>query len=122
MIDSNLLYYFIPKRNAEEPETLLQLLEKLCVFFERMKTGYLHEAWLLSGLVSTCLLDLLPASQVINKVITEFISPQQPHPEFLAGTLFHVSLTCLSTKECHSNLCCISCLRIICVFSVLMFY
>ena len=33
------------------------------------------------------LLDFFPASDVVNRVITEFISPGQPHPALLAGVL-----------------------------------
>uniref|UniRef100_A0A2P2I646 Huntingtin-like n=1 Tax=Hirondellea gigas TaxID=1518452 RepID=A0A2P2I646_9CRUS len=78
-----------------DPELLLQLMEKLGIVFERIKTGYSYEAWLLAGLLSTCLLDLLPANQVLNKVIMEYISSQQPYPHLLAATLFQVFEGCI---------------------------
>ena len=33
------------------------------------------------------LIDFFPASDVVNRVISEFISPGQPHPALLAGVL-----------------------------------
>ena len=33
------------------------------------------------------LTDFFPASDVVNRVISEFISPGQPHPALLAGVL-----------------------------------
>ncbi|KAA0188049.1 hypothetical protein HAZT_HAZT001722 [Hyalella azteca] len=79
----------------QEPERVLLLQERLAGVFERIKTGYLHEARLLASLLPLCLLDLLPPSQVLNKVIMEFISPHQPHPHLLAITLFQVFEACM---------------------------
>lgn len=39
------------------------------------------------------LLDFFPAQEIMNKVIGEFLSSQQPHPELMAQVLFKV-LTC----------------------------
>ncbi|XP_050730332.1 huntingtin-like isoform X2 [Eriocheir sinensis] len=76
--------------NASDPETLLLVMEKLSVFFDRIRVGYPHEAGVVAGLLGPCLLDILPASQILNKVITEYISSHQPHPHLLASTLFQV--------------------------------
>ncbi|KAF2361699.1 Huntingtin middle-repeat [Trinorchestia longiramus] len=79
----------------EEPERLLLLMERLGGVFERIRTGYKYESWLLAALLPVCLLDLQPPSQVLNKVIMEYISPQQPHPHLLAQTLFQVFEACM---------------------------
>ena len=39
------------------------------------------------------LLDFFPAQEIMNKVIGEFLSSQQPHPELMAQVLFKVG-TC----------------------------
>lgn len=75
---------------ASDPETLLLVMEKLSIFFDRIRVGYPHEAGVIAGLLGPCLLDILPASQILNKVITEYISSHQPHPHLLASTLFQV--------------------------------
>ncbi|ROT64935.1 Huntingtin [Penaeus vannamei] len=75
---------------SSDPETLLLVMEKLSVFFDRIRVGYPHEAGVIAGLLGPCLLDILPASQILNKVITEYISSHQPHPHLLASTLFQV--------------------------------
>ncbi|KAG7155913.1 Huntingtin-like [Homarus americanus] len=75
---------------ASDPETLLLVMEKLSIFFDRIRVGYPHEAGVIAGLLGPCLLDVLPASQILNKVITEYISSHQPHPHLLASTLFQV--------------------------------
>ena len=36
------------------------------------------------------LIDFFPASDVVNRVISEFISPGQPHPALLAGVLSQI--------------------------------
>lgn len=76
--------------SASDPETLLLVMEKLSIFFDRIRVGYPHEAGVVAGLLGPCLLDILPASQILNKVITEYISSHQPHPHLLASTLFQV--------------------------------
>ena len=36
------------------------------------------------------LLDFFPVQEIMNKVIGEFLSSQQPHPELMAQVLFKV--------------------------------
>ncbi|CAL4253042.1 unnamed protein product, partial [Meganyctiphanes norvegica] len=80
----------LPADMASDPETLLLVMEKLGVLFDRIRVGYPHEAGVIAGLLGPTLLDVLPASQILNKVITEYISSHQPHPHLLACTLFQV--------------------------------
>nr|XP_045607422.1 huntingtin-like isoform X3 [Procambarus clarkii] len=85
-----LLTHAVQDDMASDPETLLLVMEKLSIFFDRIRVGYPHEAGVISGLLGPCLLDVLPPSQILNKVITEYISSHQPHPHLLASTLFQV--------------------------------
>ena len=85
---------YSPESLVSDPEMLLQFLEKLTVFFDRIRVGYPHEAKVIAGVLGSCLLDVLPASQILNKVITEYISSHQPHPHLLASTLFQVKFFC----------------------------
>lgn len=89
------LLYNSRRSVTEEPDQLLQLMERLGAVLERIRSGLPHEAWLLTGLLGPCLLDLLPASQSLNKVIMEYISSQQPRPHLLAHTLFQVFEGCV---------------------------
>lgn len=42
------------------------------------------------------LLDFFPVQEIMNKVIGEFLSSQQPHPELMAQIIFKVSeILCL---------------------------
>ena len=75
---------------AEDPELLVQFMEKLSIIFDRIRVGFPYEAEILAGLLSPCLLTILPPGQILNKVITEFISSHQPYPHLIAVTLFKV--------------------------------
>ncbi|EEC18041.1 huntingtons disease protein huntingtin, putative [Ixodes scapularis] len=65
-----------------------QLVVKVCV--DRIKRGYPFEADLISQILPGFLGEFFPAQDILNKVIGEFLSNQQPHPQFLAAVLFKV--------------------------------
>ncbi|KAF4521052.1 hypothetical protein B566_EDAN008124 [Ephemera danica] len=70
-----------------DPEILLQSLEKTSALFDRIKKGYPHEVELICGVLPTLLSDFFPPSEMLTKVIGEFLSQQQPHPRLLAGVV-----------------------------------
>ncbi|XP_040360648.1 huntingtin isoform X2 [Ixodes scapularis] len=65
-------------------------LERATLLFDRIKRGYPFEADLISQILPGFLGEFFPAQDILNKVIGEFLSNQQPHPQFLAAVLFKV--------------------------------
>jgi len=59
--------------------------------FNRIKKGYPFEVELICGVLPNLLTDFFPPSEIMTKVIGEFLSTQQPHPRLLAAVLFQVT-------------------------------
>ncbi|CAN7939604.1 unnamed protein product [Ixodes hexagonus] len=92
------LYIGVNKRRSQpsiemEPansEQRAAALERATLLFDRIKRGYPFEADLISQILPGFLGEFFPAQDILNKVIGEFLSNQQPHPQFLAAVLFKV--------------------------------
>ena len=56
----------------------------------RIQKGVPSEARVVARVLPPLLLDFFPAQEIMNKVIGEFLSSQQPHPELMAQVLFKV--------------------------------
>ena len=56
----------------------------------RIRKGFRSEAKLVSEILPIVLGDFFPPTDVMNKVIGEFLSSQQPHPELMASVLYKV--------------------------------
>jgi huntingtin len=65
--------------------------------FFRIRKGFRSEAKLVSEILPIVLGDFFPPTDVMNKVIGEFLSSQQPHPELMASVLYKV---CDSVVNC----------------------
>ena len=48
------------------------------------------EARVVARVLPPLLLDFFPVQEIMNKVIGEFLSSQQPHPELMAQVIFKV--------------------------------
>ena len=48
------------------------------------------EARLICDILPRVLVDFFPPADVVNRVVTEFMSPGQPHQVLLSGVLFSV--------------------------------
>ena len=70
-----------------DPETLMLMMEQMSILFDCVRRSGPSQAELLAEILPQVLLDFFPASDVVNRVISEFISPGQPHPALLAGVL-----------------------------------
>ncbi|XP_047352945.1 huntingtin isoform X1 [Vespa velutina] len=82
-----------------EPESLVRSIERTSAIFDRIKKGYPMEVEILCSVLSGVLADFFPLSQILTKVIGEFLSPQQPHPRLLSGVVFKVcERACTSTQ------------------------
>lgn len=69
----------------------MNLAHALCTYlFCRIKTGTKSEARFICTLLPQILIDLFPSSEILNKVILEFLSPSQRYPEFMAQIVFKV--------------------------------
>ena len=64
--------------------------EILCVC--RIKKGYPYEARVIARVLPAFLADFFPPQDIMNKVIGEFLSSQQPYPQLIAKVVFQVSL------------------------------
>ena len=77
-------------------KSFLPLVFIICLFvylFHRIRKGFPSEARVVSRVLPRLLLDFFPAQEIMNKVIGEFLSSQQPYPELMAAVLLKVSRT-----------------------------
>lgn len=60
------------------------------LFFGRIRKGFPFEARVVSRILPQFLDDFFPPQDVMNKVIGEFLSNQQPYPQFMATVVYKV--------------------------------
>ena len=90
-----------------DPEMLMLMMEQMSILFDCVRRLGPLQAELLAEILPQVLLDFFPASDVVNRVITEFISPGQPHLALLAGVLrqiFQAAATSCREVRWVSNL------------------
>ena len=61
------------------------------ILFARIRKGLHSEARVVSRILPQFLDDFFPPQDVMNKVIGEFLSNQQPYPQFMATVVYKVS-------------------------------
>ena len=66
----------------------------------RIRKGFPYEARVITRVLPTFLADFFPPQDIMNKVIGEFLSAQQPHPQLMAKVVFQVSEV---KVRCHKN-------------------
>jgi huntingtin len=66
------------------PEMLMQAMERMSILFDCVRRLGPEEAGLLCDILPKVLFDFFPAADVVNRVISEFISPGQPHQVFIS--------------------------------------
>ncbi|XP_066278564.1 huntingtin-like isoform X4 [Branchiostoma lanceolatum] len=71
-------------------ESLIVAMERVTVLFDRIRKGFPCEARVVARILPTFLDDFFPAQDIMNKVIGEFLSSQQPHPQLMAKVLYDV--------------------------------
>jgi len=67
-------------------------IDRLLLSLSRIRKGRLSEANLLATILPRILLDFLPVQDVMNKLISEFLSSQQLRPELIAKIFNKVSM------------------------------
>lgn len=73
------------------PDHLVQTVEKISAIFDRIRKGNVFEVEIMCTVLPNILNDFFSPSDILTKVISEFLSTQQPHPKLLGKVVFHVS-------------------------------
>ncbi|XP_059408549.1 huntingtin-like isoform X2 [Carassius carassius] len=78
---------------APDSESVIVAMERVSVLFDRIRKGFPSEARVVARILPQFLDDFFPLQDVMNKVIGEFLSNQQPYPQFMATVVYKASAT-----------------------------
>ncbi|EFN76960.1 Huntingtin [Harpegnathos saltator] len=81
-----------------EPEALVRSIERTSAIFDKIRKGHPMEVEILCTVLSGVLGDFFPPSEILTKVVGEFLSPHQPHQRLLSAVVFKVC-----EKACNST-------------------
>ncbi|XP_039217435.1 huntingtin isoform X2 [Crotalus tigris] len=84
---------------APDSESVIVAMERVSVLFDRIRKGFPFEARVVTRILPQFLDDFFPPQDVMNKVIGEFLSNQQPYPQFMAKVLYKVFQTLHTTGQ-----------------------
>uniref|UniRef100_A0A7N6BBY5 Huntingtin n=1 Tax=Anabas testudineus TaxID=64144 RepID=A0A7N6BBY5_ANATE len=84
---------------APDSESIIVAMERISVLFDRIRKGLPSEARVVSRILPQFLEDFFPPQDVMNKVIGEFLSNQQPYPQFMATVVYKVFQTLHATGQ-----------------------
>ncbi|XP_027542522.1 huntingtin isoform X1 [Neopelma chrysocephalum] len=84
---------------APDSESVIVAMERVSVLFDRIRKGFPFEARVVARILPQFLDDFFPPQDVMNKVIGEFLSNQQPYPQFMATVVYKVFQTLHSTGQ-----------------------
>ncbi|XP_068606729.1 huntingtin [Brachionichthys hirsutus] len=84
---------------APDGESIIVAMERVSVLFDRIRKGLPSEARVVSRILPQFLDDFFPPQDVMNKVIGEFLSNQQPYPQFMATVVYKVFQTLHATGQ-----------------------
>ncbi|ELR57297.1 Huntingtin, partial [Bos mutus] len=82
-----------PSTAAPDSESVIVAMERVSVLFDRIRKGFPAEARVVARVLPQFLDDFFPPQDVMNKVIGEFLSSQQPYPQFMATVVYQVFQT-----------------------------
>ncbi|ELW62765.1 Huntingtin [Tupaia chinensis] len=88
-----------PNPAAPDSESVIVAMERVSVLFDRIRKGFPCEARVVARILPQFLDDFFPPQDVMNKVIGEFLSNQQPYPQFMATVVYKVFQTLHSTGQ-----------------------
>ncbi|KAM8879267.1 huntingtin isoform 7-T7 [Spinachia spinachia] len=88
-----------PDPQAPDSESIIVAMERVSVLFDRIRKGLPSEARVVSRILPQFLDDFFPPQDVMNKVIGEFLSNQQPYPQFMAAVVYKVFQTLHATGQ-----------------------
>ncbi|XP_036790192.1 huntingtin isoform X3 [Oncorhynchus mykiss] len=84
---------------APDSESVIVAMERVSVLFDRVRKGLPSEARVVARILPQFLDDFFPPQDVMNKVIGEFLSNQQPYPQFMATVVYKVFQTLHATGQ-----------------------
>ncbi|KAG7458857.1 hypothetical protein MATL_G00225080 [Megalops atlanticus] len=84
---------------APDSESVIVAMERVSVLFDRIRKGFPFEARVVARILPQFLDDFFPPQDVMNKVIGEFLSNQQPYPQFMATVVYKVFQTLHATGQ-----------------------
>ncbi|XP_046900324.1 huntingtin isoform X3 [Hypomesus transpacificus] len=84
---------------APDSESVIVAMERVSVLFDRIRKGFPSEARVVARILPQFLDDFFPPQDVMNKVIGEFLSNQQPYPQFMASVVYKVFQTLHATGQ-----------------------
>ncbi|XP_029462586.1 huntingtin [Rhinatrema bivittatum] len=82
-----------------DSESVIVAMERVSVLFDRIRKGFPCEARVVARILPQFLDDFFPPQDVMNKVIGEFLSNQQPYPQFMATVVYKVFQTLHTTGQ-----------------------
>ncbi|XP_067414992.1 huntingtin isoform X3 [Emydura macquarii macquarii] len=82
-----------------DSESVIVAMERVSVLFDRIRKGFPFEARVVARILPQFLDDFFPPQDVMNKVIGEFLSNQQPYPQFMATVVYKVFQTLHTTGQ-----------------------
>uniref|UniRef100_A0A8C6R2D9 Huntingtin n=1 Tax=Nannospalax galili TaxID=1026970 RepID=A0A8C6R2D9_NANGA len=82
-----------PSPVTPDSESVIVAMERVSVLFDRIRKGFPCEARVVARILPQFLDDFFPPQDVMNKVIGEFLSNQQPYPQFMATVVYKVFQT-----------------------------
>uniref|UniRef100_A0A8D0L1P4 Huntingtin n=1 Tax=Sphenodon punctatus TaxID=8508 RepID=A0A8D0L1P4_SPHPU len=85
--------------SAPDSESVIVAMERVSVLFDRIRKGFPFEARVVARILPQFLDDFFPPQDVMNKVIGEFLSNQQPYPQFMATVVYKVFQTLHTTGQ-----------------------
>uniref|UniRef100_A0A8C5BH89 Huntingtin n=1 Tax=Gadus morhua TaxID=8049 RepID=A0A8C5BH89_GADMO len=88
-----------PDPQAPDSESVIVAMERVSVLFDRIRKGLPSEARVVARILPQFLDDFFPPQDIMNKVIGEFLSNQQPYPQFMATVVFKVFQTLHATGQ-----------------------
>ncbi|XP_068132416.1 huntingtin isoform X2 [Hyperolius riggenbachi] len=88
-----------PSPAAPDSESVIVAMERVSVLFDRIRKGFPFEARVVARILPQFLDDFFPPQDVMNKVIGEFLSNQQPYPQFMASVVYKVFQTLHATGQ-----------------------
>ncbi|XP_042325579.1 huntingtin [Sceloporus undulatus] len=77
-------------QTTPDSESVIVAMERVSVLFDRVRKGFPFEARVVTRILPQFLDDFFPPQDVMNKVIGEFLSNQQPYPQFMASVVYKV--------------------------------
>lgn len=88
-----------PSPATPDSESVIVAMERVSVLFDRIRKGFPCEARVVARILPQFLDDFFPPQDVMNKVIGEFLSNQQPYPQFMATVVYKVFQTLHSAGQ-----------------------